>query len=269
MGGGWGHLMRVATYISTRKIEDFKIISANGLANQLFSSEQLIFIAPELETDPVAVAKELDRIIYELSPERFTVDVFPMGILGEFRFMNYLGDLPMDLISRYIKWPVYRAKTEDMGIRYDVGYSVETLHPEQDKWISDHANKIVELDIEYPVAKLTKSPFKEKKVWLVVHGADAREVMMLCELALDQAAKEKHKPAIYLLSDQVIDLPGVKELRNPVSADIYPFADMIFTAAGFNTMMETRPYRHKQVIQPFPRKYDDQFLRARNSMQKD
>jgi hypothetical protein len=40
-------------------------------------------------------------------------------------------------------------------------------------------------------------------------------------------------------------------------------AARIITAAGFNVMRQTRLYRHKQTIVPMPRRYDDQFERAR------
>jgi hypothetical protein len=37
---------------------------------------------------------------------------------------------------------------------------------------------------------------------------------------------------------------------------------MIITGCGFNAMRQTLPYRERHRFIPFPRRYDDQFLRA-------
>jgi hypothetical protein len=47
----------------------------------------------------------------------------------------------------------------------------------------------------------------------------------------------------------------------PVS-HLYADAERIVSAAGFNVMLETEPWRDKHLVLPFPRRFDDQFARA-------
>jgi hypothetical protein len=43
---------------------------------------------------------------------------------------------------------------------------------------------------------------------------------------------------------------------------LLPLADRILTACGFNVMRQTAAYRQQHRFLPFPRRFDDQFLRA-------
>jgi hypothetical protein len=60
-----------------------------------------------------------------------------------------------------------------------------------------------------------------------------------------------------------VDLPaGVTRIDAHPATHLYPTAEGIVTAAGFNVMLETEPYRERHHVIPFPRRFDDQFLRA-------
>jgi hypothetical protein len=61
-------------------------------------------------------------------------------------------------------------------------------------------------------------------------------------------------------------LPARTHALDIFPADAY-FADAqrIFSAAGFNVMRQTARYRSKHTALPMPRRFDDQFERARRA----
>ena len=46
------------------------------------------------------------------------------------------------------------------------------------------------------------------------------------------------------------------------ASSLFAGAAKIISAAGFNVMLETEPYRGKHHAVPMPRRFDDQFARA-------
>jgi hypothetical protein len=56
--------------------------------------------------------------------------------------------------------------------------------------------------------------------------------------------------------------PGFERIDAYPVSHLFASAGKIISAAGFNVMLETEPWRDKHHILPFARTFDDQFARA-------
>jgi len=94
---------------------------------------------------------------------------------------------------------------------------------------------------------------------LIVHSGPTNEVHELVEYTRELQPNEP----VLVATRCDIELPsGFEKLDTHHAEDYFPNATRIISAAGFNVMLETEPFRHKHHIIPFPRRFDDQFLRA-------
>lgn len=258
LGGGWGHLKRVSVFARNYGVKDLKVLTASPVAFHLFKEDQVVLVDRKFEKDPVGFAGFLDQLIRDAQPERMIVDVFPNGILGELQFLG--SSLPMDLLCRHMKWEAYSQKAVS-GVHYDKAYILEELHPDQATYLNEICSELREIGLEYPELPMETDPFSYHPAWLIVHGSSGAELKQLIDGAVGMAQKQVNMPKIYVCSDRDPSIQGITYL-GPMEASRYlRFADRIFTGAGFNIMQETIRYRDKQVILPFPRRYDDQQLR--------
>ena len=123
------------------------------------------------------------------------------------------------------------------------------------------------LDVHYNTKKqkLT-SPF-----FLIMHSGPAIEVKKLYTLAKTYRINNEH---IYIqtYSDLSGHINGEDNLtviyREKPYLELLKNALKIFTGVGYNTFWSTQKYRNKQIMMPFMRGYDDQFMRKRNSYRK-
>ena len=100
-----------------------------------------------------------------------------------------------------------------------------------------------------------------------MHSEPVEEVCDLISYAKEAARIEQIIPRLVAITATKVKVPGVECLTNTDAIDWYPRAHRLFTAAGFNTMQETRAWRGIQHIVPMPRALDDQFERARRARQ--
>jgi rRNA maturation protein Nop10 len=103
--------------------------------------------------------------------------------------------------------------------------------------------------------------------WLIVHSGPQSEVAELIAYANDIRAAEASDVALWVASPQApVNLAASVRVLDVFPADAYfAAAQRIFSAAGFNIMRQTAPYRGKQTVLPMPRRFDDQFERARRA----
>jgi hypothetical protein len=94
--------------------------------------------------------------------------------------------------------------------------------------------------------------------WLIVHSGPANEVEELMAYT-----RELTTARVLVATPCDIPMPQgfVRIDAFPVS-HLYADAERIVSAAGFNVMLETEPWRDKHIVLPFPRRFDDQFARA-------
>jgi hypothetical protein len=227
VGGGLGHLVRGMRVIEKLGLEDAVIATASPLAERVCKS--FIRVPRELDGDLAAHRTWLR----DLRAERILADTFPGGIQGELCGL----DVPIDYVARLLRWDVYRKAVPFDLPPIETTYVVEEL---------THAplGRVVSLDLG--VAEVPQVASDDS--WLVVHSGPDAEVRELTEFA-NALGKP---PRLEVVSGADVW---------PASS-LFPAAAKIITAAGFNVMLETEQWRDKHVVVPFPRRYDDQFVRA-------
>jgi hypothetical protein len=94
--------------------------------------------------------------------------------------------------------------------------------------------------------------------WLIVHSGPAEEVLELIAYTRELTSSR-------VLVATPCDLPmsaGFARIDAFPVSHLFADAERIVSAAGFNVMLETEPWRDKHIVLPFPRRFDDQFARA-------
>jgi hypothetical protein len=122
---------------------------------------------------------------------------------------------------------------------------------------SDHVEQL-----DLPPA--TRPPVTPEALWLVVHSGPEHEVADLVAYADEQRRLERSPAQLKVVSPAAPpELPPDAEAVDvyPATA-LYPRAERIFTACGWNAMRETEPFRDRHRFVPYPRPLDDQHARA-------
>jgi hypothetical protein len=225
MGGGLGHGTRARRVLETLRIDDAVIVASCKPDPRV--------------TGRYRVADSLDG----LHPERILVDTFPLGLKGELAGI----DVPLDYVARLLKWDEYRRCVPGELPRFGTMYVVEEV---------THAvpcDRIVDLTLN----PARCAPLAARSTyWLVVHSGPEEEVRDLIAYAEELQRIEHDQSEIVVVSQCGTGLDLV-----PASS-LFAGAARIVSAAGFNVMLETEPYRDKHHILPMPRRFDDQFARA-------
>lgn len=263
MGGGMGHLFRIAVFIKQFAIEDYAILSSNALAFRLFPESKIIFISPENYEE--AWKSFVSERLPTLHIEKLFIDSFPFGLTAEFSSwpaVNY----PVYYLARRLKWSNYKSTIKHMEFDFETVYQLEELEEEHLIFVKSKTKNIKQLTLNYPPPeKIDLSAFKipsDKLLWLIVHAFDADELEMLVQYAEEVAEHEECNPYFVVISDQEITVDNGVCIRYFPAVDWFPLAARIFCGAGFNTVHQVKPFLSKTTLIPFPRKYDDQAWRA-------
>lgn len=187
------------------------------------------------------------------TPDRRYVSLRDSGEVGGL-------DVPMDLVARLLRWNEYRRVVPDGIPCFDTVWRIEELTPEHEVALQAQARRILPLDLgASPIPAAEPGNY-----WVVVHSGPEAEVRELVEYAEELRAVAVNPPErVVVASPCPVPLPS-----GFVSRDVYPAAQLfpgaarIISAAGFNVMLETEPWRAKHVVLPFARKFDDQYRRA-------
>jgi hypothetical protein len=259
VGGGLGHLTRgrrVLEILGLEKRAAFVTASPYARDARVTGSIPVIEVPPHLERAPAEHRAWLRDLIREHGAERLIADAFPAGIQGE------LSGLPiaMDHVARILRLDEYRgAVTEDMP-RFDTTWIVEELAPEHEAFVRAQSQQVVALDL----TPTPPSPVASESFWLIVHSGPEDEVTELVEYAANLRDLTTDPPKRILVASRCsVTLPNGFELTDeyPVT-HLYPSAARVISAAGFNVMCETAAWADKHHVVPFPRRFDDQYLRA-------
>ncbi len=257
MGGGWGHLQRVRTFINQFQFSEFRIVSNNPQASRLFERNKLII--PEGDT-PDALSQSIQKIFGSHDAEEVYVDTFPNGLFGE---LNDIRAKKIYYLARRLKWDVYTPLLSD-AIFFDKTFCLEELEPDHQRYVDQHSRHVEALELNYPSGDMHRIPKamipRQRPIWLIVHAFVQEEVDALVAYARDVALIENQTPAFVVITDQ----PSASEnsLAYFPAVDWFPLADRIFTGGGFNVMQEAKRFPKKIHAIPFPRKYDDQYWRV-------
>ena len=233
-GGGLGHATRAR-----------RVLDRLGIDAAIITSAEL---PRELEGD----AEAHRRWLLERVDDHLLVDTFPAGIQGELAGV----ELPhIDHVARLLRWNDYPHRDAP---RFRTTYAVEPLTAEHEAYLRERSERFVELDLALDT--VAAAPVAGR--WLIVHSGPAEEVRELVAYASELAAIRQNLEILVATRCDVDLPPGFTRIDALPATHLYPTAETIITAAGFNVMLETEPYRERHHALPFPRRFDDQFLRA-------
>ncbi|MEO1049341.1 MAG: hypothetical protein AAFX87_01855 [Bacteroidota bacterium] len=265
MGGGFGHLTRIRAFIRTYRPEaEIRVITANDQAHRFFHQDQIILASETDYQTPESLHSFVSDTISKHDFDKIYVDTFPAGILGELT-ENVFGKIKINLLARRLRWNQYAPLLSTSNIHFDRVYVLEPLEPDHEAYLKTYSNQIVDAKLDYGSKEnLTPERPTDSPLWVICHSTNREELASLVTHAQDVAAIEIAEPHLLILSDQEIDLPpNATHKSHTDPTHWFASADRIFTAGGFNTMQQVLPYISKHVCLPFPRRYDDQFWRAR------
>jgi hypothetical protein len=99
---------------------------------------------------------------------------------------------------------------------------------------------------------------------LVVHSGPGEETLDLVAAARELLRADGSAARLLLASPSLPDGLGadVDHLDLFPATGLFADAERIVTAAGFNAVRQTEPYRDRRFLVPYPRRFDDQFARA-------
>ena len=259
MGGGLGHLARARRVL--RALGHADAPAAILTASPLARGPGIVRVPRRLAHSRTEFAVWLKKTLRALAPSKVVVDAFPLGILGELADPGVLPEVPLIHVARLLKWEAYRDAFAGVPRRYDTSFSVETLVPAHEEFLAAHSGAIRSLEL--PVENSRQSDRFKRPVWLVVHSGPAAEVHKLLDVSYKRTKIENTSPQFVVVSPRALDLPaGVTRMAHERAWELFPHAERIVTGCGFNSMLETRPWRAKHLFLPFERRFDDQALRA-------
>ena len=258
-GGGLGHVTRGCRVLETLRLTDRAAIvtsSPDAHHARIAGGIPILDIPAELDGNPAGHRAWLEALIRARHADRLIADTFPGGIQGELCGL----DLPMDHVVRLLRWDEYRRCVPGELPRFGTAWTVEELTPEHDAFVHAHSDRVAALALtpqRFPDVR--REPF-----WLIVHSGPEEEVRELVAYTAELLTLAADRPSQVLVASRcAVDLPGgfAHADASPAAA-LFPAATRIISAAGFNVMLETEPYRDKHEVVPFARRFDDQYARA-------
>lgn len=270
-GGGLGHLTRARAFLRQHKIEsETAILTSSKFAadKRIVGNLKIIEIDEYFAQNKENYGDFLQNIFTENRIEKFYLDSFPAGIVGEFADFNF-GQAEIFYIARLLRWENYSHLLMEKTPQFKKTFVLETLEKEHQEFIENCSEEIIKLELIYPDFESSDKKLAEKIVtenlpfWLIVHAGDEEETRELLSYAEEMRGIENVQVKLILIS------PNCDLYKN--SFDIYPasmlfpFAERIFTAGGFNAMKQTKNFRRKHFFLPFERRFDDQFARAKTA----
>lgn len=262
-GGGLGHLTRIDKLIKTLNIPkgDVKIITPSNFTSYF---KDYNFIKLSWADTPTKWCKQIENTIRINTISKFYIDTFPYGLKGELNSIyKTFPDLNYVYVSRVLKWEKY---LDDITLQQPVIFSntiiLERLYKTHSDWITSHSKNVLKLRLKPDF--INAHPFIDAPYTLVVHSGGKAGVLKICNQAIEDY-KTISNIKIIVFTQVNVQLKEKKILiynnMFPVS-QYYKHAIKIYTAAGFNSIQELKHYRHKHIIIPLDKLYDDQFFRT-------
>jgi hypothetical protein len=270
IGGGLGHLVRARAFLHTLGLEgDATVLSACESAGdaRITGALDVLRVPAPLERDPDALRAWLLDTVERTRAQCLCVDTFPAGILGELCDCPQLAPLALWHVARLLRWNEYAGVLRGAPPHYARVWRVEHLHDAHEAFLARHCDSIENLELRDAPAPNVSSE-DSPPYWLVVHSGPRDEVSELIAYADEVRREERADVALWIatLDPPPQALPSAARLLQSYPASNYfAQAQRIFSAAGFNVMRQTAPFRARHSVLPMPRRFDDQFERARRA----
>lgn len=268
LGGGRGHLTRAGAVLATLGVRA-RVLAPAQHAQDPESGLGLDLLALPADRTPENLGAWLGRLLWDQRPRRLWLDSFPCGLFGELCGLPLPPGLEIHYLARLLRWDRYTLRIQGAPPPLARVHLLEPLHPDHADWLARRGAQTTELrleapDVPPPTAAIARLAAVAPPRWLVVHAGPADEVRELVDYARDLAAAEGLSPTLVLIAPRTLPCPDPHVLRLPATPAraLYPLAERIVTACGFNTMSETLPYRHRHRFLPMDRALDDQYARA-------
>ena len=275
VGGGLGHLTRARALLHTLDIQEPATIlcsSPFGADPRIAGPHQIKIIPRILMDERKAYTIWFRKWLAEQNPSVIYVDAFPAGILGELCGFAFTGGIRLIHIARFLCWKEYQQVLTGDLPPFERTLRVEPLDADQSKVLQQQGGENLNLSLADPPAFLDSDMKgiiqsqrkKQEPLWLIVHAGAVTEVQDLIDYAREMSQLESLAPKLLLVTPQrVNDCPcSILQMDLYPATLLFPIADRIITACGFNIMRQTESYKEKHRFIPFPRRFDDQFLRA-------
>ncbi len=255
VGGGLGHLTRGRRVLEALGLaNDAAIVTASPYASdaRVTGGIPIIDVPARLEH----AVDEHRAWMRGLDAERMLVDTFPGGMQGELCGL----DVPMDLVARSLRWAVYRRAVPGELPSFETAWLLEELEPEHADFVREHSRCSVPLDLR----PRETAPEGAEPFWLIVHSGPEEEVRELIAYTSElHALAGRAAERTLVVTRCNVALPeGFERIDAYPAAALFARAERIISAAGFNVMLETEPWKDKHEIVPFARRFDDQYRRA-------
>jgi predicted glycosyltransferase len=265
MGGGLGHLTRARAFLHTTGLDgEAALFTSSRFAEdpRVTGGLPVVKVPADLDGDRGGLRALLGRTIAELGARRLVVDALPAGILGELADFSPPAGLEIWHVARLLRWERYAADASARLPRFDVTYELEQLHEDHRRALEASSGEIRRLELVDPRSPAPE-PIEASYV-LVVHGGPDEETADLVACARELARVEGSCTRIVLAAPA----RHATLLDDVAWVDVFPAtglfgrAERIVTAAGFNAVRHTEPFRSRRFLVPYPRRFDDQFTRA-------
>ena len=259
-GGGLGHLTRGRRVLEALGLaEDAALITTSIYASdtRVTGSIPVIPVPSHLEHAPTEHHAWLRDLLRIHPGERLIADAFPAGIQGELSGLP----IPMDHVARILRLDEYRRAVPDGIPHFGTTWIVEELTLDHETFVRQHSNRVETLAFR---RETIESLAPAEGFWLIVHSGPEDEVQELIAYTATLRDLAASPPArIVVASRCSVALPDGFEPTDVYPAvRLFPSASRIISAAGFNVIHETTPWTAKHEVVPFPRRFDDQYLRA-------
>lgn len=282
-GEGLGHLTRVRAAMHTLGLHGpAAVVTTSPQAGRVrFPDGVAVLEAPALLLRRGSLAQQrwalagwLAEQIQALRPACLWADALPAGIRGELAEGEVgiaLGSTPCFHLARRLAWARYRPLIGAAPLRFQRVHLVEALDPAHRAWLEAHGDALSPLDLIDPPADppvdgaAILGPLRRpgRPLWLVVHAGPLAELDQLVAYARDQAEMVGARPQLVVVSPAPPTGPGdALHLSLYPASPLFPHADRLFTAAGFNAVRQGAILGEAHHILPFPRRWDDPFARA-------
>ena len=261
-GGGLGHVSRSMAIADQLGFENYKILTAGGLAETVVPEDKLILIDQSLKDNIAELKSNLKNILESNTVNEIFIDSFPLGILGELREFIWPEACKKTYIARLIKWREYLAERSNIVPVFDRVIQIESLSNDHQAFLQENY-KVEHLEIKKEAISQCKLTDAEHAV--ICHTGSDEELLELCSFAQEIISFKKLKTLkLFLISPhQPKGMPDqITWCSTSMARKYFGYAKFIFSACGFNMMNECEIYREKHYFLPFKRKFDDQFFRA-------